>query len=139
VLDSELIPDLKAFQSLGFPLRQTAKVHLNSRQSNVTKSQKTNGGADGSQSNSKLPTYPKLSSNQSVTKMFGFNTLPLMESAVGAEQAQTMLEQVIAEEESGQDVGCICEIDLTRRKKISKIMSRLLYPPKQVKNNNNAS
>jgi len=56
-----------------------------------------------------------------------------MESAVGSEPAQALLDQIVADEQDpfGEDIGCICEIDLSQRKKISKIMSRLLYPPKQ--------
>ena len=56
-----------------------------------------------------------------------------MESAVGEEAAKQLLADILADEKKEQgssDFGCICEIDLTQRKKIKKIMSRLLYPPK---------
>ena len=82
VLDSEMLPDLRAFQDLNFPLKQTVKVNLTSRQSQVTKQSKagegnsTNGGSSG---------QPSLSYSQSLSKLYGFNTLPLMESAVGSE------------------------------------------------------
>ena len=56
-----------------------------------------------------------------------------MESAIGIDSAKAMLDQIVADEEAGQDVGCICEIDLSKSKKIAKIMSRLLYPPKSNK------
>ena len=55
-----------------------------------------------------------------------------MESAVGQDKAQALLDTIVADEKKEQgsnDWGCICEIDLTHRKKISKIFSRLLNPP----------
>ena len=108
VLDSEILPDLRAFQDLNFPLKQTVKVHLTSRQSQVTKQSKASGG-DSSTSASK----PSISYSQDLSKLYGFNSLPLMESAIGKDPARAMLEQIVAEEEGGQDVGCICEIDLS--------------------------
>lgn len=130
MLDSDIIPDLRAFQELDFPLRQTVKVHLTTRQSPNTDSSKTNKTADSKNSTS---SQPALSSSQSLSKLYGFNTLPLMESAIGIDSAKAMLDQIVADEEAGQDVGCICEIDLSKSKKIAKIMSRLLYPPKSNK------
>ena len=52
---------------------------------------------------------------------------------MGEKPAQDLLDQIVEDEKKEQDssdFGCICEIDLTQRVKISKIMSRLLYPPK---------
>ena len=81
VLDSEILPDLKAFQSLGFPLKQTVKVNLTSRQSQITKKQKPGDTATSQGGNQAVN---QLSSSQSVSKLYGFQTLPLMETAVGS-------------------------------------------------------
>lgn len=42
-------------------------------------------------------------------------------------------------EQDSKDFGCICEIDLTQRNKINKIMSRLLYPSKTTGNDKDSS
>lgn len=39
-----------------------------------------------------------------------------------------MLDSIVSDE--ANDYGCICEIDLRQQGKINKILSRLLYPPK---------
>lgn len=54
-----------------------------------------------------------------------------MESAVGQTVAKELLDEIVADEKKQKgsaDYGCICEIDLSQRKAIRKIMTRLLYP-----------
>ena len=70
--------------------------------------------------------------SQDTNNLFGFQTLPRMESAVGESEAQQLLDDIVQDEE---DYGCICEIDLSQRNKIRKIISELLYPPQTNKNN----
>ena len=61
-----------------------------------------------------------------MNKLYNFLSLPLMESAIGSEPAKALLQEIIEDENKdhgSSDFGCICEIDLTQRKKIAKIMS----------------
>ena len=72
--------------------------------------------------------------SQDTNDLFGFQTLPLMETAVGEAEASLLLDDIIQDKELlGEDYGCICEIDLSQRKKIRKIISELLYKCKTPK------
>ena len=54
-----------------------------------------------------------------------------MEKAVGNDKAKEMLDSIVEDskkEPAGFDHGCICEIDLTQRNKILKILARMLSP-----------
>ncbi len=71
--------------------------------------------------------------SEDVSKLYSFQTLPAMELAIGETQARQLLNEIVEDEmkeQDSKDFGCICEIDLTKSIKISKIMSRLLYPSK---------
>ena len=70
--------------------------------------------------------------SQDTNDLFGFQTLPEMETAVGEAEASQLLDEIIQDEE---DYGCICEIDLSQRNKIRKIISELLYKSKPAKEN----
>mmetsp|Transcript_11815 Transcript_11815/g.16080 ORF Transcript_11815/g.16080 Transcript_11815/m.16080 type:complete len:100 (+) Transcript_11815:2377-2676(+) len=57
-----------------------------------------------------------------------------MERATGETESRALLEEIVADESKEQgsnDYGCICEIDLSQRRKIVKILSRLLNPSKE--------
>jgi len=47
-LNSETIPDLEAFAKLGFPLKQTVKVHLTDRQAATSSSAHESGAVTNS-------------------------------------------------------------------------------------------
>lgn len=66
------------------------------------------GGSSGQSTNNILSQDPK--------KLYSFQTLPEMESAVGQQPAAELLEEILADEKKdvgSHDYGCICEIDLT--------------------------
>ena len=60
--------------------------------------------------------------------LYRYETLPKMEKAVGREEAQTLLNQIVEENSSEaqtKDSGCICEIDLSQVNQIRQIMTQL--------------
>lgn len=57
--------------------------------------------------------------SQDPNKLYSFSSLPYMESAVGNDEASALLDSIVADEQSetgSNDYGCICEIDLSKRK-----------------------
>jgi len=54
--------------------------------------------------------------SEDVSKLYNFQSLPLMERATGRIDSKTLLDEILEDERKEQgsnDYGCICEIDLT--------------------------
>jgi len=122
------VPDLHAFKQLGFPLKQTVRVSLTESQTSGRNLKKKIEGAGSAISNSGAASARRIISSEDPNKLYSFVSLPLMESAVGEGPAQEMLDSIVADE--ANDYGCICEIDLSKKRKINKILSQLLFPQK---------
>jgi len=59
--------------------------------------------------------------------LFDFKNLPTMQRAVGHDQAKELIDEIITDlgSDSKQDFGCICEIDLSKRKQIHDILQKI--------------